>query len=112
MTRQPCQPGPLAMAIREPLCWAAAVCVAFVLALTGCMKPAFEGDPVRRTQRLIFTEEDKQELLDEWAEHETAASGEQEGSAHPKSESPAANGETSAAEVIDDTPDNSLNTEP
>jgi len=76
------------------------------------MKPAFEGDPLRRTQRLKFTEEDKQELLDEWAEHEAAASGEQESSAYPEGESPAADGETSAAEVIDDTPDNSLNTEP
>jgi hypothetical protein len=33
---------------------------------TGCIIPAYSGDPVRRTQELIFTSEDLRLFLDEW----------------------------------------------
>jgi len=33
---------------------------------TGCIIPAYSGDPVRRTQQLIFTSENFRLLLDEW----------------------------------------------
>jgi hypothetical protein len=32
----------------------------------GCILPAYSGDPVRRTQQLIFTSEDLRLFLDEW----------------------------------------------
>lgn len=32
----------------------------------GCLVPAYSGDPVRRTQQLIFTAENMRVLLDEW----------------------------------------------
>jgi hypothetical protein len=32
----------------------------------GCFLPAYSGDPLRRTQQLIFTSEDLRLLLDEW----------------------------------------------
>ena len=32
----------------------------------GCILPAYSGDPVRRTQELIFTSEDLRLLLDDW----------------------------------------------
>jgi hypothetical protein len=32
----------------------------------GCILPAYSGDPVRRTQQLIFTSENLRLLLDEW----------------------------------------------
>ena len=32
----------------------------------GCVLPAYSGDPVRRTQQLIFTSEDLRTILDEW----------------------------------------------
>lgn len=33
---------------------------------TGCLIPAYSGDPIRRTQQLIFTSEDLRLILDEW----------------------------------------------
>jgi len=33
---------------------------------TGCVLPAYSGDPVRRTQQLIFTSEGLRLILDEW----------------------------------------------
>lgn len=33
---------------------------------TGCILPAYSGDPVRRTQELIFTSENLRLILDEW----------------------------------------------
>lgn len=35
-------------------------------ASTGCLIPAYSGDPARRTQQLIFTSEDFRAILDEW----------------------------------------------
>jgi len=35
-------------------------------AATGCIIPAYSGDPVRRTQQLIFTSENLRLFLDEW----------------------------------------------
>lgn len=32
----------------------------------GCLLPAYSGDPVRRTQQLIFTSENLRCVLDEW----------------------------------------------
>jgi hypothetical protein len=32
----------------------------------GCILPAYSGDPLRRTQQLIFTSEDMRLILDEW----------------------------------------------
>ncbi len=32
----------------------------------GCIIPAYSGDPVRRTQQLIFTSEDYRALLNTW----------------------------------------------
>ena len=32
----------------------------------GCIIPGYSGDPVRRTQQLIFTSEDLRCILDEW----------------------------------------------
>jgi hypothetical protein len=33
---------------------------------TGCFLPIYSGDPVRRTQQLIFTSEDLRNILLEW----------------------------------------------
>jgi hypothetical protein len=33
---------------------------------TGCLIPAYSGDPIRRTQQLMYTSEDLRVLLDEW----------------------------------------------
>ena len=33
---------------------------------TGCLVPAYSGDPIRRTQQLIYTSEDLRAILDEW----------------------------------------------
>jgi len=33
---------------------------------TGCIIPAYSGDPARRTQQLIYTSENLRLLLDEW----------------------------------------------
>lgn len=35
-------------------------------AATGCVIPAYSGDPARRTQQLIFTSEDLNAVLNEW----------------------------------------------
>lgn len=32
----------------------------------GCFIPAYSGDPVRRTQQLMFTSEGLRLMLDEW----------------------------------------------
>ena len=32
----------------------------------GCLIPLYSGDPVRRTEQLIFTSEDLRALLNEW----------------------------------------------
>ena len=32
----------------------------------GCVVPAYSGDPVRRTQELIFSSENMRQLLEEW----------------------------------------------
>lgn len=37
-----------------------------VASSTGCILPAYSGDPIRRTQQLIFTSENLRLLLDEW----------------------------------------------
>jgi len=37
-----------------------------VASSVGCIIPAYSGDPVRRTQQLIFTSENLRLLLDEW----------------------------------------------
>ena len=33
---------------------------------TGCLRPMYSGDPVRRAQQLIYTSEDLRALTDEW----------------------------------------------
>lgn len=33
---------------------------------SGCILPAYSGDPARRTQQLIFTSENLRLILDEW----------------------------------------------
>jgi hypothetical protein len=33
---------------------------------TGCFVPAYSGDPVRRSQQLIFTSENLRMLLEDW----------------------------------------------
>ena len=35
-------------------------------ASSGCIIPAYSGDPARRTQQLIYTSENLRLLLDEW----------------------------------------------
>jgi hypothetical protein len=37
-----------------------------VITTTGCIIPAYSGDPARRTQELIFTSENLRRILDEW----------------------------------------------
>ena len=37
-----------------------------VSSTTGCIIPAYSGDPVRRTQQMIFTSENLRLILDEW----------------------------------------------
>jgi hypothetical protein len=37
-----------------------------VSATSGCILPAYSGDPVRRTQELIYTSENLREINDEW----------------------------------------------
>jgi hypothetical protein len=36
------------------------------LSITGCIIPAYSGDPVRRTPQLIYTSENLRLILDEW----------------------------------------------
>ncbi|REJ68959.1 MAG: hypothetical protein DWQ31_05920 [Planctomycetota bacterium] len=48
-----------------------ALAVSALLALclacqSGCILPAYSGDPVRRTQQLIFTSEGFRHFLEEW----------------------------------------------
>jgi len=33
---------------------------------SGCLLPAYSGDPTRRTQELMFTSENLRLILDEW----------------------------------------------
>ena len=33
---------------------------------TGCILPAYSGDPVRRTQQLLYTSENLRLINDEW----------------------------------------------
>jgi hypothetical protein len=35
-------------------------------ATSGCVLPAYSGDPTRRTQELIYTSENLREINDEW----------------------------------------------
>ena len=50
--------------MRRILC---ALLLALLLsANTGCLIPAFSGDPTKRAQQLIFTSEDFRALLNEW----------------------------------------------
>lgn len=41
----------------------AALCLG---ATTGCIIPAYSGDPTRRTQELIFTSENLRQVLETW----------------------------------------------
>jgi len=33
---------------------------------SGCAIPIYSGDPVRRTEQLLYTSEDMRQILDEW----------------------------------------------
>lgn len=44
----------------------AALCGACLTSAAGCLIPAYSGDPVRRTQQLIFTSENLRLILDDW----------------------------------------------
>jgi hypothetical protein len=47
------------------LLWAA--CLALLVgAVTGCLIPAYSGDPNRRVPELIYTSENLRMILDEW----------------------------------------------
>ena len=37
-----------------------------LMPVLGCIIPGYSGDPVRRTQELLFTSENLRLLLDEW----------------------------------------------
>ena len=37
-----------------------------VAVTSGCILPAYSGDPTRRTQELIYTSENLREINDEW----------------------------------------------
>ena len=37
-----------------------------VSATTGCVIPAYSGDPTRRTTELLYTSEGLRQALDEW----------------------------------------------
>ncbi len=37
-----------------------------VSSTTGCLTPAYSGDPARRTRQLIYTSENLRLLLDDW----------------------------------------------
>jgi len=44
-----------------------AIALGLVLSTTvGCIIPAYSGDPMRRTQELIFTSENLRLFLDDW----------------------------------------------
>ena len=42
------------------------VLAATATASTGCILPAYSGDPERRTEQLIYTSENLRMLLEEW----------------------------------------------
>ncbi len=42
------------------------VATVMLTASSGCILPAYSGDPARRVQQLIFTSEDLRAFLDEW----------------------------------------------
>lgn len=44
----------------------AAVASCCLATATGCILPAYSGDPGRRSQQLLFTSENLRLLLDEW----------------------------------------------
>lgn len=44
----------------------ALACGLLVCSAVGCMIPAYSGDPVRRTQELMFTSENLRLFLDDW----------------------------------------------
>jgi hypothetical protein len=44
----------------------AALCALCLGATTGCIIPAYSGDPIRRTRQLLFTSENLRQVLDEW----------------------------------------------
>lgn len=44
----------------------AALLAASLTSSVGCIIPIYSGDPVRRTQQLIFTSENFRTILDEW----------------------------------------------
>ena len=44
----------------------AAALSTLVCSSVGCVIPAYSGDPIRRTQELLFTSEDLRAIQDEW----------------------------------------------
>jgi hypothetical protein len=44
----------------------ALACGMMISSMVGCLIPAYSGDPVRRTQELMFTSEDLRLFLDDW----------------------------------------------
>jgi hypothetical protein len=44
----------------------AAIFGLWLVSSVGCIIPAYSGDPIRRTQQLIFTSEDLRLFLDDW----------------------------------------------
>jgi hypothetical protein len=44
----------------------ALTCGLLVSTAVGCMIPAYSGDPVRRTQELMFTSENLRLFMDDW----------------------------------------------
>ena len=44
----------------------AAALSTLVCSSVGCVIPAYSGDPIRRTQELLFTSEDLRAINDEW----------------------------------------------
>jgi hypothetical protein len=41
-------------------------CSLLLAALSGCVIPAYSGDPVRRTNELLYTSENLRLMMDEW----------------------------------------------
>jgi len=44
----------------------AVFCAMMAVSTTGCIVPAYSGDPTRRTAELIYTSENERLILDEW----------------------------------------------
>lgn len=44
----------------------AALCGLWLSTAAGCIIPAYSGDPIRRTQQLIWTSENLRLFLDDW----------------------------------------------